>query len=215
MIHTLPMFPLKMVVFPNEFVPLHIFEERYQQLVEDCERDKTTFGIPTYIDNKIEYGTEVSLFQVVERYDDGTCDIICKGERFFKIETFHKVLVDKLYAGAEVSFLDRDDTSDETKQTVLMRLVEEFYDAMELPKPTIRKPTFTSYTLAHKLGLSIEEEYYLVKIPSEVNRLEYLIQHLSRTIPVIRNITRTKQIIEMNGHFKNFDPLDFKDLKVE
>ena len=47
MIATLPMFPLELVAFPGEELPLHIFELRYQQLLEDCEEEKVTFGIPT------------------------------------------------------------------------------------------------------------------------------------------------------------------------
>ena len=104
---------------------------------------------------------------------------------------------------------------DDTKQTIVMRLVEEFYEALEMPMPNIRQSTFNSYTLTHKLGLSLDEEYFLLKIPSEKLRLEYLIEHLARTIPVIKNVTRTKQLIQLNGHFKNFDPLDFKGLTMK
>jgi len=211
----LPLFPLQMVVFPSEFVPLHIFEERYQQLIADCEKDNTTFGIPAFINDTVEYGTEVSIFEVVQSYPNGASDVICKGERVFKVSDFQDEMSPKLYAGGNVTFLDRDDTMDTTKQTIVMRLVEEFYDALEMPMPNIRESTFNSYTLTHKLGLSLDEEYFLLKITSEKLRLEYLIEHLAQTIPIVKNVTRTKHLIEMNGHFKNFDPLDFKGMTLK
>ena len=57
----LPLFPLQSVFFPGESVPLHIFEERYKQLIRDCRQEAQTFGIPVYIENTIAYGTEVQL----------------------------------------------------------------------------------------------------------------------------------------------------------
>jgi len=66
MIATLPMFPLELVAFPGEELPLHIFEQRYQQLIEDCEEERVTFGIPTYINKRLEYGTEMELLKVVK-----------------------------------------------------------------------------------------------------------------------------------------------------
>ena len=51
----LPFFPLQSVFFPGEKVPLHIFEERYKQLINDCRKEAITFGIPVYIDDNIAY----------------------------------------------------------------------------------------------------------------------------------------------------------------
>ena len=57
----LPLFPLQSVFYPGETVPLHIFEERYKQLINDCRKEALTFGIPVFIDNGIKFGTEVQL----------------------------------------------------------------------------------------------------------------------------------------------------------
>ena len=57
----LPMFPLEMVAYQGELLSLHIFEERYQQLLKDCEESNITFGIPTYINNTLSYGTEMQV----------------------------------------------------------------------------------------------------------------------------------------------------------
>ena len=44
----LPLFPLQSVFYPGETVPLHIFEDRYKQLINDCRKEALTFGIPVY-----------------------------------------------------------------------------------------------------------------------------------------------------------------------
>ena len=64
------------------------------------------------------------------------------------------------------------------------------------------------------MGLSFEQEYELLKLTNETVRLNYIKKHLDTTITVLNQINRTKAVIEMNGHFKNFDPLDFEDFKV-
>jgi hypothetical protein len=66
-----------------------------------------------------------------------------------------------------------------------------------------------SYQIAHKIGLSVEEEYSLLKMPTENERQAFLIQHLERIIPMLQDVERTKDRIRMNGHFKNLDPLNF------
>jgi Lon protease-like protein len=47
---TLPMFPLNTVILPGETKVLHIFEDRYKELVVDCLKNAANFGIP-YIEN--------------------------------------------------------------------------------------------------------------------------------------------------------------------
>ena len=68
--------------------------------------------------------------------------------------------------------------------------------------------------LAHKMGLSFEQEYQLLQLPRESERLSFIKSHLIGTIAVLKEVQRTKELIDMNGHFRNFDPLDFKDFKV-
>jgi Lon protease-like protein len=55
----LPLFPLQSIFFPGETVPLHIFEERYKQLIIDCRDEAITFGIPVIINNKMDIRIEV------------------------------------------------------------------------------------------------------------------------------------------------------------
>jgi uncharacterized protein len=67
----LPLFPLQSIFFPGETVPLHIFESRYKQLINDCRAEAITFGIPVFINNQMKFGTEVQLVEVVNTYGGG------------------------------------------------------------------------------------------------------------------------------------------------
>lgn len=207
----LPMFPLELVAFPGEILALHIFEDRYQELIKDCEFLNITFGIPTYIDNTMSYGTEMELIEVVKRYPSGASDIRCKGKRVFKLRDFHNTLGDKLYAGGEVVFLEEEATVSDQYRNKYIQLLIAFYKELDIETPYIDKNTITSFSLSHKIGLSLDQEFELLQLTSEDARCLYLIDHLTIAISTLKSVNRTKEIIKLNGHFKNFDPLDFKD----
>ncbi|MEM7486608.1 MAG: LON peptidase substrate-binding domain-containing protein [Bacteroidota bacterium] len=210
----LPLFPLQSVFFPGETVPLHIFEERYKQLILDCRKEAVTFGIPVFINNTIAYGTEVQLVEVVTTYESGEMDVVCIARQVFKVLSFENQIEGKPYAGGDVQFLDMEnDASDELRKEVLER-VEELYGLMDVPFTRTSPKQFNSYSLAHKMGLSFEQEYELLQISNETDRLYFIKTHLENTTSVLNEVKRTKGIIEMNGHFKNFDPLDFTDFKI-
>ncbi|WP_422348609.1 LON peptidase substrate-binding domain-containing protein [Flagellimonas sp.] len=207
----LPLFPLQSVFFPGETVPLHIFEDRYKQLINDCRQEAVTFGIPVFIDNTIAFGTEVQLVEVVTTYENGEMDVVCVARQVFRILSFEQQLEDKLYAGGEVEFLDVEYSADESLRQEVLDKLEALYALMDVPFSQPQQ--FNSFSLAHKMGLSFEQEYELLQISKETDRLLFIKQHLDSTITVLEEVNRTKTLIEMNGHFKNFDPLDFKNFK--
>ncbi len=210
----IPLFPLQSIFFPGETVPLHVFEDRYKQLIQDCRNEAITFGIPVFINNKMEFGVEVQLVEVVTTYDTGEMDVVCVARQVFKLLAFDNVMDDKLYAGGIVKLMEYDfEATDEKKQTIING-IEQLYAIMDVPYTKINVKEFNSFTLAHKIGLSFEQEYQLLQIPSENDRLNFIGLHLTSTITVLSEVERTKKIIELNGHFKNFDPLDFKDIEI-
>ncbi len=210
----LPLFPLQSVFFPGETVPLHIFEDRYKQLINDCRAEAMTFGIPVYINDKLEYGVEVQLVEVVTTYEGGEMDVTCVARQVFKVITFDNEMDGKPYAGGTVEFLESHYDADEDLRQEVLGKIEELYDLMAVQLPQIAIDKFNSYAFAHKMGLSFEQEYELLQLTNETKRLNYIREHLDTTITVLNQINRTKAVIEMNGHFKNFDPLDFEDFKV-
>ena len=87
----LPLFPIKICVLPKEILPLHIFEDRYKEMISDCISKKTMFGI--IYKEKGEFskiGCAVNVHKVLNKYDDGKYDILIKGIHRFKIINFSK-----------------------------------------------------------------------------------------------------------------------------
>lgn len=211
----LPMFPLQSIFFPGETVPLHIFEDRYKQLINDCRNEAITFGIPVFINGSIQYGTEVQLVEVVNSYENGEMDVSCVARQAFKVLTFDNHMEDKPYAGGVVQFIENvNDVNDTDKKEVLDK-VEELYHLMDVPFNPIPVEKFNSYILIHKMGLSFEQEYELLQMSKESERNTYIKNHLISTIAVLKEIDRTKEMIKLNGDFKNFDPLDFEDYSAK
>lgn len=210
----LPLFPLQSVFFPGETVPLHIFEERYKQLINDCRKEAITFGIPVYIYDGLTYGTEVQLVEVVTTYEGGEMDVVCVARQVFKIITFDNEIDGKPYAGGIVQFLDNVNDADRAMKQEVLNGIKELYGLMGVPYSSIPLEKFNSYILAHKMGLSFEQEFELLQMPKESERLSFIKAHLLATVSVLKEVDRTKRTIEMNGDFRNFDPLDFKDFKI-
>ena len=129
---TIPMFPLSLVLFPGQILPLHIFEDRYRTMVEEIIDKDREFGVVL-----IERGSEIgggdtrksvgTLAEIIdsEKSNDGRWLLITKGTK--RIET-SRWLEDSPYPRAEVSFLDEEeflsgDTGDWRKIVTHMRRV--------------------------------------------------------------------------------------------
>jgi Lon protease-like protein len=207
----LPLFPLSLVVYPNEKLSLHIFEPRYKQLITECYSQSSAFGIPCFINNKIEsYGTEMKVLSLNKIYDDGKMDIETQGMGIFKLLSFENPLKNKLYSGGETKQVDliSDATEEVTEQ--LVSYVKQLYSLLQINlELNAKQYQYFSFELAHKIGLSIEQEYQLLTMVSEQSRQEFLLNHLQNAIPMIHEMERTKERIRLNGHFKYLDPLNF------
>tara|TARA_B100001996_G_scaffold4275_1_gene3621 strand:+ start:212 stop:832 length:621 start_codon:yes stop_codon:yes gene_type:complete len=111
---TIPMFPLSLVLFPGQILPLHIFEIRYRTMVEEIIDEGRKFGVVL-----IERGSEVgggetrknvgTLAEIIdsEKSSDGRWLLITKGMRRIQIS---KWLEDSPYPRAEISFVDDEES---------------------------------------------------------------------------------------------------------
>ena len=103
----LPLFPLHVVVFPRTHLPLHIFEERYKEMVGNALRDNSEFGIVLAKDDGIvNAGCTVIVEKVLKKYPDGKMDILACGRRRFEVVMLDE---EKDYLRGEVQFFDDDD----------------------------------------------------------------------------------------------------------
>jgi Lon protease-like protein len=102
---TLPAFPLKTILLPGEVSKLHIFEERYKELVTDCINNNASFAIPFFENGKMsQYGCEVKIKNVIKEYDDGKKDVLVECVRIFKIIEYSEQLTPKLYGAVLIEF---------------------------------------------------------------------------------------------------------------
>jgi len=206
----LPLFPLNLVAFPTERLNLHIFEPRYRQLIRECLAEGKTFGIPAYIKDSLRsLGTEMRVVELSNQYADGRMDIKTEGLRVFKLNTFDNPAPGKLYSGGKVEFFENNFLSDWLLRNKLTELIDQLYAVLGLENPLDYTKEPLSFQVAHKIGLSLEQEYQLLGMFEESQRLEFLVEHLEKTIPIIEEIERTKHLVRMNGHFKNLNPLNF------
>jgi Lon protease-like protein len=207
----IPLFPLNLVVYPEEKLNLHIFEPRYKQLIGDIKASGGTFGIPPFINNKIsEYGAEMKLLSIEKVYSDGRMDIKTKGAGIFRINRLDNPAVNKLYLGGSVTPTEQEDDEDPKLRKRLLKNLDYLYALLNATFDVDGNAVQPlSFMIAHNIGLSLEQEYKLLKLNSEKQRQEFLNKHLKKTIPVIAEMERTKARISMNGHFKHLDPLNF------
>ena len=211
MTNFIPIFPLELVVYPGEKVNLHIFEDRYKQLISECNKDKKLFGIPSVIKNKIsETGTLVAIEDIVKQYDDGRLDITTRGVSVFRILEVIDSIPAKLYSGAIVKHLSADENGTSRHVQKVIDAIRELHVLLHVKKD-FDKPDaeLKSFDIAHHAGLSLEEEYELLNLFREDQRVEYLRRHLKKIIPLVAGVESLKKRIQLNGHFrelKGFDP---------
>ena len=210
MTNFIPIFPLGIVVYPGEELNLHIFEPRYKQLIADCKQSKKPFGIPTVIDNTVnELGTMVELVEITKEYDNGELDIKTKGIKVFRVLETVKEVPDKLYSGAIVNYPENHKRINEKMMKFIIDGIHQLHNMLKIEKE-FKKPEdeLCSYDIAHHAGLSLEEEYEILGLFHELQREEYLKQHLAKVLPVLHEMESLKNRIQLNGHFKSLKGFD-------
>ena len=204
----IPLFPLEIVVFPEEKLNLHIFEPRYRQLIEECEAGGHEFGIPYYQkDTVLTYGTCVVLEEIAKTYPDGRMDIRTRGKHPFIVRRFLQKYPQKKYPGGytEEQLWDRD--GQDELYTVIADKIDQLFDVLGVRNDReILKRPFITFEVAHKVGFTQKQEFQFLKIAGEVERQEFMNDHLDRIIPLMSEIQEVKKKIEMNGHFRNLIP---------
>ncbi len=212
MTNFIPIFPLAIVVFPGEELNLHIFEPRYKQLIIDSKTGKKQFGIPSVINDKVsESGTLMELVEISKVYDNGEMDIKTRGIKVFRILEIVKMVPDKLYSGSIVNYPENYDDGNRLLMEKIIAGIRQLHTILKVNK-SFKKPdeALWSYDVAHHIGLSLAEAYHLLQLMHELQRQEYLRQHLLKVLPVVTEMETLKERIQLNGHFKNLSGFDFK-----
>jgi ATP-dependent Lon protease len=196
----IPLFPLQVVVFPRTPLPLHIFEERYKEMVGEAIRDSSEFGVVLAKDEGIvNAGCSVTVEKVLHMYPDGRMDILTRGKRRFEVLSLNE---EKEYLQGEVSFFDDDDfstPSPELRDKALSQYqqLSSLESAKDEPAPDLDDPQ-VSFQLAQAVP-DLDFLSALLRQRSETRRLQQLSQFLNEYIPRQKAIERMKDLAPTNG----------------
>jgi Lon protease-like protein len=192
---------METVVYPEEILKYTITEAKYIQLINDCAEDQKQFGIQVILDGKpMEYGTLMELVKVIKNSADDSIDIEVKGMQVFRVLEVISNLPEKMYSGGIVSYPENDKMKVHPNLSKLIfeevrRLFEKLNIENTLPS---EMPDWTSYDIAHRFGLTRLQEYDLLTIFNEVQRMEYLRRYLNGIMPEVDDIDLIKSKINLN-----------------
>jgi Lon protease-like protein len=195
----LPLFPLQVVVFPRTPLPLHIFEERYKEMVGEAIRDKSEFGIVlTKEDGILNAGCTVVVDRILKSHPDGRMDVLTRGVRRFEIVMLNQ---EKSYLRGEVAYFDDDESgpADTEVRSEALRLHQSWMDLQERTTEVELGDAQLSFQLAQGIE-DLDFLHFLLRSRSEPLRLKKLTEFLSEYVPRQRQTAMMRKLAPLNGH---------------
>jgi Lon protease-like protein len=193
------LFPLGLVLLPTEQVPLHIFEERYRELIGECIDNEEPFGLVYADDDGLRrIGTLATVVEVTERFDDGRLNVVVEGGDRFRLDELTEGR--SFHTGTIEPIADRDDppSADDVKRGVglFARLVELTGAEVDVPDETLEQPSFA---LASRFELAPELKLELLEETSERVRLLRLCEILETVAATVERQREIAEIASKNG----------------
>jgi ATP-dependent Lon protease len=196
----LGLFPLPIVLLPTERIPLHIFEPRYRELIEECIETGTDFGlILTDGEGAVhEIGTRASVAQVLERLDDGRLNIVVEGgDRFRLLEltsgrSFTTGIVEEVEDEDEPA-----QASDVVRAVeVFSALASEAESDVDIPDP---ESPLLDFELAARVDFAPDAKQELLASTSPVGRMSRLIELLEIALQAVKIEKALRERAGKNG----------------
>lgn len=202
----IPLFPLGLVLQPEQSLPLYIFEERYKQMVNLSVGADTPFGVVYFDGTRMKsIGCAARVLEILRHYDDGRMDILTRGEdRFIIRQIFDR----KSYLEAEVVFFDDaveplDDRVEESARKGLALM-----ERLDVPIPIAESTRIAdpvalrriSFLIAGWEGFSADEKQTLLEMTSTRERLEKGVRALEVILDRIALSREVRRIIDGNGN---------------
>lgn len=217
-IRRLPIFPLPLVLLPNELLPLHIFEPRYRKMLKDVELAKNMFGVSMFepqenVAEKPALDTIGCVAEIRESnlMEDGRSNILTVGVIRYRLIEYVDAGED--YLTAEVEFFE-DYAEDEA---ILNPLSDEVFELFEriaraahklsntrAPFPEVPKapPEQLSFLVTAAFNLENDLKYELLKTRSTVERLEKIREILVQAVNKMEESAEIQKVAQTNGHSK-------------
>lgn len=197
------LFPLGLVLLPGMPLPLHIFEERYKQMITECLDESAPFGIVWFDGQSIRsVGCTARIVKVLHRYEDGRMDILTRGERRFFTEA---LVEEKSYTEADVRFIeDAEETGDsaafEAARTLLAKLSAAGHLSEPIETIDIESAQQLSFAIPATEGFTHAELQRFLEMTSSSERLQKGAEALTRILERVRVTEQIRKIIGGNGH---------------
>ena len=193
------LFPLGIVLLPTEQLPLHIFEERYKELVDECLEQGGEFGLVYADDDGLrDLGTRARVVEVLTRFEDGRLNIVVEGgDRFRLVE-----LTDgrSFSTGLVTPIEDDGDSAEEAAVDEALRL---FGLLREVTESEVDAPerdlSQLSFALAGKVELPADDKLGLLAETSERLRMELVQELLANAVLTAQRVRRAAERASTNG----------------
>jgi len=205
----LPLFPLELVLLPEQPLPLHIFEERYREMIGECLRAKESgpgrqdFGVLLAKGQAISnVGCSAEIVSLTRKYSDGRMDILAVGKRRFEILLTNE---EKPYLRASVEFFDDEgsDTPGEGEAQAAIGLFREImrrlHQASEMPIHLPQPYRHLSFRLAAPLPLDLDFKQRLLSLRNEPERLQQVVQSMNQMIRRLEHVQEARKKAGGNG----------------
>jgi ATP-dependent Lon protease len=205
----LPLFPLKVVLFPRTEIPLHIFEERYKEMIGECLENGSEFGIVLVLEEGLtSTGCTASATKLIRKFEDGRMDILVRGQRRFELTGLDQ---EKSYLRGMAEFFDDEDAApsdDDLRRQQAVQLFLQMSERLstersnELPEPAampeINDPQL-SFQIASRLPVELAFRQTLLQMRSEADRLDRTISYLRKMAVRLTELTRAQAKAGSNG----------------
>ena len=195
-----PLFPLGLVLLPGEVVPLHIFEERYKEMIGRCLDDGSEFGIVWMSDDGLkEVGCSARITQLLEQMDDGRMNILVEGDTPFRLL---RRVDDLPYPAGDVELLDEEEDEEpagaagDSAREGYAELVERVTDSRPTDRDLLQ---LDAYGMAATIDFDLESKQALLELRSEEGRLERLSELFATTMERLDHAERAAERARGNG----------------
>ena len=209
----IPLFPLGLVLFPGMPLPLHIFEERYKLMINECLDQNKEFGVVLFNGQQIQdIGCSAIIIKVLKEYSDGKLDIICVGKRRFFIK---ELLESKVYMESDIIFFD-DEIENITREweDMAARGINLLWQTESVPPKEeglrlLKKPDYKgiSFLIAGSDGFTPEEKQVFLEMTSTLERLRKGIHSLEKIMERNLITQEIQKIIGGNGNVRKYFPV--------
>jgi len=195
----LGLFPLPLVLLPTERIPLHIFEERYRELIGECLDSGGDFGL-VYADGDgvREVGTRARVTEVLARLPDGKLDVLVEGGNRFRL--LELTTGRSFHTGVVAPVEDEDDPAD---REAVERALGLFDRLRELTRSDVDVPEADasplSYVLAARVEFSPDDKLELLNDLSERSRLTRLCDLLENAVETAQRVRGAAERAATNG----------------